>query len=563
MGQEEVYHSYPHCWRCHKPVIFRATEQWFIGMETAMPYASRSRSFDEDEEDGGDATFRERALEQIRNEIAWDPKWGEERIANMIATRPDWCISRQRVWGVPIAVFLCGACHEPLKDKAVNEQIVALVREQGAAAWHEHSTEELLGRGRVCPRCGAAGRWEKEQDILDVWFDSGSSWSAVLEEDKALGVPADLYFEGGDQYRGWFHTSLLTAVGTRDDGEAPYRKVATSGWTLDEQGRAMSKSLGNGVDPVDISNRMGAEIVRLWVASVDFREDVAASENLMQRVADNYRKLRNTFRFLLGNLHGFVPARDAVADAELLPLDTYMLGQTAALVQQVTRWYDEMAFHRVYHAVNEFCIVELSALYLDVLKDRMYTMAPSSVERRSAQTALWRIAEALVRLVAPVLSFTAEEVWGYLPEVEGREQSVHLAEFPEAGSAVDESARWEAIFGVRDEVMRSLEEARQAKRIGKGLEAQVRVTAPGDVARVLTDAEGALKELFNVSQVQVAAGETLRVETLAAEGEKCGRCWNYRTDVAAYGPWPEVCGRCAGALDAMGYSRETGELVSA
>ena len=372
LGQADIYHSYPHCWRCHRPVIFRATEQWFIGMETAMPYSRSS-------EDEGDATFRERALQRIREDIAWDPKWGEERIANMIATRPDWCVSRQRVWGVPIAVFLCGGCHEPLRDREVNAQVVALVRGEGVGAWHARAAEEILGADRACPRCGAVGRWEKEQDILDVWFDSGSSWRAVLEQDAALGVPADLYFEGGDQYRGWFHTSLLTAVGTRDDEASPYKKVATSGWTLDEQGRAMSKSLGNGVDPVDVSNRMGAEIVRLWAASVDFREDVAASENLMGRVADNYRKLRNTFRFLLGNLAGFVPAQHAVRDDELLPLDRYMLARTRELVERVTGWYEAMEFHRVYHAVNEFCIVDLSALYLDALKDRMYTLAPSSV----------------------------------------------------------------------------------------------------------------------------------------------------------------------------------------
>jgi isoleucyl-tRNA synthetase len=569
MGQAEIYHSYPHCWRCHKPVIFRATEQWFIGMETPMPYSSRSRSFDEDEDDAGDATFRERALQQIHTEITWDPKWGEERIANMIATRPDWCISRQRVWGVPIAVFLCGACHEPLKNAEVNARVVELVREGGAGAWHTHSVEEILGvvlgQDRACPRCGAMDRWEKERDILDVWFDSGSSWRAVLEETPELGVPADLYFEGGDQYRGWFHTSLLTAVGTRDSGETPYRKVATSGWTLDEQGRAMSKSLGNGVDPVDISNRLGAEIVRLWVASVDFREDVAASENLMQRVADNYRKLRNTFRFLLGNLSGFIPAEHAVSDTELLPLDRYMLARTRELTEKVTAWYDTMEFHRVYHAVNEFCIVDLSSLYLDVLKDRMYTFASSSVERRSAQTALWRIAEDLARLVAPVLSFTAEEVWGYLPEVKSREASVHLALFPQAnelGSPEDAEA-WNAVFAMRAEVLRSLEEARKAKRIGKALEAQVRITAPGAMLEAVSKHGESLKELFNVSQVILQAGDALAVETLPADGEKCGRCWNYRTDVAPYGPWPEVCGRCAEALSAMGYSRATGELEEA
>jgi isoleucyl-tRNA synthetase len=543
-------------------VIFRATEQWFIGMETAMPYAKSSRSFDEGEDDAGDRTFRERALEQIRTAVTWDPKWGEERIANMIATRPDWCISRQRVWGVPIAVFLCGACHEPLKDKTVNAKIVELMREHGAAAWHTHTAEQILGDVRPCPRCGAAGRWEKEHDILDVWFDSGSSWFAVLAQDEALTVPADLYFEGGDQHRGWFHTSLLTAVGTGEHGEAPYRKVATSGWTLDEQGRAMSKSLGNGVDPNDIAGRLGAEIVRLWVASVDFREDVAASENLMQRVADNYRKLRNTFRFLLGNLHGFDPAAHPVADDQLLPLDRYMLARTGELTHKVLAWYDAMEFHRVYHAVNEFCIVELSALYLDVLKDRMYTFAPSSLERRSAQTALWKIAEALVRLVAPVLSFTAEEVWSYLPKSQGREASVHLALFPpsSASAASQSSDDWAAIFAVREEVMRSLEEARQAKRIGKALEAKTIVHAPAELFSLLNRHRAALKELFNVSQVEITSSEELRVETQPADGQKCGRCWNYRTDVAPYGPWPEVCGRCADALATMGYARTTGVL---
>jgi isoleucyl-tRNA synthetase len=564
LGQEDIYHSYPHCWRCHKPVIFRATEQWFIGMETPMPYSKRSRSFDEDEDDAGDMTFRERALQQIHTAVRWDPKWGEERIANMIATRPDWCISRQRVWGVPIAVFLCGACHEPLKDRATNRKVVELIHEQGAGAWHTQTTEQILGPARACPRCGAVGRFEKETDILDVWFDSGSSWSAVLDENRALGTPADLYFEGGDQYRGWFHTSLLTAVGTREDGETPYRMVATSGWTLDEQGRAMSKSLGNGVDPNEIADRYGAEIVRLWVASVDFREDVAASENLMLRVAENYRKLRNTFRFLLGNLAGFAPGTDAVEDRELLPLDRYMLTKTGELVAKVTQWYEAMEFHRVYHAVNEFCIVDLSALYLDVLKDRMYTLAPGSLERRSAQTALWKIVEALVRLVAPVLTFTADEVWGYLPQVAGRETSVHLALFPKSvlvETPADMDA-WKAVLAVREEAMRSLEEARKAKRIGKGLEAHVRLFAPPKTYENLRAYGETLKELFNVSQVSVQAAaqgaESVLVETVAADGKKCGRCWNFRTDVDTFGPWTEVCGRCAGALSAMGYDRSTG-----
>jgi isoleucyl-tRNA synthetase len=595
MGQAEVYHSYPHCWRCHKPVIFRATEQWFIGMETDMPYARTSRSFDEEDGDGGDRTFRERALEQIHQEIQWDPSWGEERIANMIATRPDWCISRQRVWGVPIAVFLCGTCHEPLKNRKANARVVELFHEHGIDAWHTHSVDQLLGEGFACPNCGTIGAFEKEQDILDVWFDSGSSWHAVLEADPALGTPADLYFEGGDQYRGWFHTSLLTSVGTSADHAAPYKKVATNGWTLDEQGRAMSKSLGNGVDPVDISERLGAEIVRLWVASVDFREDVAASENLMQRVADNYRKLRNTFRFLLGNLHGFVPAEHEVVYEELEPLDKYMLARTRELVEKATDWYDRMEFHRVYHALNEFCIVELSALYLDALKDRMYTFAPSSVARRAAQTVMWKVAEALVRLVAPILSFTAEEVWDYLPEVEGREASVHLARFPEPDSLAPADVAlledWRQLLSIREQVLLKLEQMRKDKEIGKSLEAKVAIGAQPETASLLERYSSSLKELLNVSQVavngvdsrdkfyylknrehtdalshlygQAPVVHTFKLDASAADGAKCGRCWNYRTDVARYGPWSDVCGRCAQALDAMGYSRETGVLVSA
>jgi len=567
MGQAEIYHSYPHCWRCHKPVIFRATEQWFIGMETYMPYSKLSRSYEDD--DAGDQTLRERALQQIHNEIKWDPAWGEERIANMIATRPDWCISRQRVWGVPIAVFLCAACHKPLKDRRVNARIVALFTEHGIDAWHTRTVANLLGEDFPCPGCGGIGTFEKEQDILDVWFDSGSSWRAVLDADPSLGTPADLYFEGGDQYRGWFHTSLLSSVGTSEDHSSPYKKVATSGWTLDEQGRAMSKSLGNGVDPIDISGRLGAEIVRLWVASVDFREDVAASENLMQRVADNYRKLRNTFRFLLGNLHGFVPAEHEVPYDDLEPLDQYMLARTRELVEKVTAWYDAMEFHRVYQAVNEFCIVDLSALYLEVLKDRMYTFAPNSRERKSAQTVFWKIAEALVKLVAPILSFTADEVWSYLPELNSRASSVHIAHFP----APDELAKddqqivseWKSLLQIRDKVLLKLEEERKAKHIGKSLEAAAKLRSPDPEFALLKKYQASLKELFNVAAVHLEqAGEAASLVTIEpAVGTKCGRCWNYRTDIAAYGPWPEVCGRCAEALDEMGYSRETGERGAA
>src|SRR5437588_6424457 len=412
MHTEKLEHSYPHCWRCHNPVIFRATEQWFISMETPMQ--------------GG--TLRTRTLEEIKK-VKWDPAWGEERISNMIATRPDWCVSRQRIWGVPIAVFLCEGCGKPLNDASINRKVVELIARAGADAWFTPEADAVLPAGTKCATCGAT-KFSKETDILDVWFESGSSFAAVLGHEPKLPFPADLYLEGGDQHRGWFHSSLLCAMGTR--GTPPYRMVATNGWTLDEQGSAMSKSRGNDVDPVDIANRLGGEVVRLWVASVDFREDVVGSEQLMLRVAENYRKIRNTFRYILGNLYDFGPQRDAVPYEKLEDLDQYMLGKTAEMSTDVLRWYDEFAFHRIYQRINHFCVVELSAFYFDVLKDRLYTAAPHSVARRAAQTAIWRIGEALVRLLAPIMSFTCEETWQYLPAVLDRPASVHLSDFPKA-----------------------------------------------------------------------------------------------------------------------------------
>ncbi|HEX3435544.1 MAG TPA: isoleucine--tRNA ligase [Pseudacidobacterium sp.] len=564
MGRSDIYHSYPHCWRCHKPVIFRATEQWFIAIDTPMKRP-----------DGTETTFRQLALDQIRNSIKWDPAWGEERIANMIETRPDWCISRQRIWGVPIAVFLCNKCHAPLKDAAINQSIVTLLEKEGIDVWHTHEAEQLLPSGTKCT-CGNAD-FRKEMDILDVWFDSGVSWHAVMENEPGIAPPADLYFEGGDQYRGWFHTSLLTSVGVSEKHQSPYTMVGTAGWTLDEQGRAMSKSLGNGVDPVDIADRLGAETVRLWVASVDFREDVAASENIMQRIAKNYTKLRNTFRFLLGNLNGFEPKLHEVPYEGLLPLDQYMLARTRELVEKVcgtdgkSGWYGDFQFHRAYQAINEFCIVDLSAIYLDLLKDRMYTFAPESIERRSAQTVLWKITETLVRMVAPILSFTADEVWQYLPQVAGRPTSVHIAQFPAPDELAPASpsllSDWEKLFAIRDEALKSLEEARKEKRIGKALEAKVQVEVNADIAAVLKAYESSLKELFNVSQVEIAANAAangrVNTKTLPADGTKCERCWNYYADdgptrVQPFGPWPKVCGRCATALEQMGYKQTVG-----
>ncbi|MEG9432249.1 isoleucine--tRNA ligase [Terriglobus sp. ADX1] len=542
MAQSEIHHSYPHCWRCHRPVIYRATEQWFIGMETQMP-------------DG--RTFRQSALDEIAK-VTWDPAWGQERISNMIATRPDWCVSRQRIWGVPIAVFLCQKCHEPLNDAAINASIVKKFEAESADAWYKYTAEELLPAGTSC-KCGKT-EFRKEMDILDVWFESGSSWHAVLETEPELRFPADMYTEGGDQHRGWFHSSLLASVGIR--GVAPYKYVATSGWTLDEQRRAFSKSLGNGVDPVKVMDELGGDIVRLWVASVDFREDVIASVPLMKRLAEEiYRKLRNTFRFLLANLDGFVPATDeVVAWDQMEALDQYMLARASELVEKVRKAYDEFEFHRVFHALNEFGNSELSAFYLDVLKDRLYTLAPKDTRRLSAQTAVWKITETLVRLIAPILSFTADEVWGYLPEVAGRAKSVHIAEFPAASDLAPASSEllkdMAQIRTVREAALKVLEAARAAKEIGKALEARIEVEVPaGETAIALAKYGRHLPELFGVSQVVLKQLENapLQVRFVKAEGTRCERCWRYTDDVGSEGRYPTVCARCADALEKIGF----------
>lgn len=565
LASGQIEHSYPHCWRCHNPVIYRATEQWFIGMETPMTGP-----------DGAQTTFRELALKLI-GDVRWDPAWGEGRISNMIATRPDWCISRQRIWGVPIPVFLCDRCGEPLNDPAVNRSVVERFRSEGAGVWYSRSAADLLPANVQCPHCGTGSSFTKEMDILDVWFESGASWHAVLEQNPELRrasgeIPADLYTEGGDQHRGWFHSSLLTSTATR--GHAPYRMVATSGWTLDEQGRAFSKSLGNGVDPVDIAKRLGGEIIRLWVASVDFREDVAASESLMQRVSDNYRKLRNTLRFLLSNLQDLLPQEQALPFHALEPLDQYILVRTKALDFRVRRAYEELEFHRAYHAINEFTNTDLSALYLEVLKDRLYTFAPNAPGRRSAQTALWHIAETLVRLLAPILSFTADEAWEMLPRVHGRAPSVHLALFFEWSTVVPDStvsleADWAELLPVREAVLLELESLRRQRVIGKGLDAQVSLAAPPELDALLQRYQSSLPELFNVSVVELAQqmhsptgsdAAPLQVSARHAAGLRCERSWNYPGTVGDDPDYPTVCLRCAEALHAIGFPPYSGSV---
>jgi isoleucyl-tRNA synthetase len=553
---EKTEHSYPHCWRCHNPVIFRATEQWFISMETPMPGGKSNPD-----------TLRTRTLEEIKH-VKWDPAWGEERLANMIATRPDWCISRQRVWGVPIAVFLCESCGKPLNDHAVNDKVVELFRRSGADAWFTSESDTILPAGTKCPHCSSS-RFEKETDIFDVWLESGASYLALIDDEPTYPWPSDLYLEGGDQYRGWFQSSLLCAMGTH--GTPPYKGVVTPGWTLDEKGQAMSKSRGNDVDPVDIASRLGAEVVRLWVASVDFREDVVGSEQLMLRIAENYRKIRNTFRYILGNLGDFNPQSDAVAFDQMEALDRYMLCQTLAFASELQTSYEEFAFHKIYHRLNHFCIVDLSAFYFDVLKDRLYISAPGSRGRRSAQTAIWRIGEALVRLLAPIMSFTAEEVWDYLPQSAGRADSVHLALFPSAAEILGDASRsavscedkagqdWTTLRSVRDEVLKALEEARNHKLIGTGLEAQVTVTAAEPPYSVLSRYTGDLRYLFIVSAVNLVQGSGngtggVHVEVKRADGAKCERCWNYSIHVGEDKQYPTVCERCSAVLREIGAS---------
>ncbi|HWB32083.1 MAG TPA: isoleucine--tRNA ligase [Acidobacteriaceae bacterium] len=616
-------HSYPHCWRCHNPVITRATEQWFIAMDTPMTAP-----------DGAATTFRDRALAEITR-VTWDPAWGQERITNMVATRPDWCISRQRIWGVPIAVFLCRKCGEPLNDPAINKKVVALFMQESADAWYIRTPEEILPAGTACT-CGHTD-FRKEMDILDVWFESGASSHAVLDVDpdtqQAPADPdqrADLYAEGGDQHRGWFMSSLLCSIGMHN--RAPFRTVATYGWTLDEQGRALSKSLGNFIDPNLVMDTLGGDIVRLWVASVDFREDVVASMPLLKRLAEEiYRKQRNTFRFLLGALReldsitgdtrDFDPwpladGGDAVPFESMQPIDQYILARTAELTKKIRAAYDAMEFHRVYHLLNEFLNSELSAFYLDVLKDRLYTypIAFKSgneyqrelyVARRSAQTAIYKITDALARLTAPILSFTADEVWQHIP---GKSGSVHVQLFPEPEDLAPSNtaaliADWDQILETRNQVLSKLEELRAQKAIGKSLDADVTLQVNELWMEKFGEYVPGLPELFNVSNVTIQVSSASEVNAIrgrdylekypqgnedlkqrlsgeprephpsdfwytdeawknsslswgqakAAPPTKCDRCWRHVPDVGSDARYPSVCHRCAQALDAIDF----------
>jgi isoleucyl-tRNA synthetase len=529
---ESYSHRYPHCWRCKNPVIFRATPQWFISMDEVAGEPSAKG-------------LRRMALTEIEK-VKWHPAWGEDRMRYMFKGRPDWCVSRQRYWGVPIPVFYCRACDEAIADPRIIDHVANIFARETADAWYARSETELLPEGFKCPKC-AGTDFRKETDILDVWFDSGSSCVAVLEtRGNTLRFPADVYLEGGDQYRGWFNSSLSCGIAAHDS--APYRQVITHGWVVDGEGKKQSKSLGNVTAPQEIIDKSGAEIIRLWAAAVDYTEDVRCSEEILSRVVDAYRKFRNTIRYALGNLHQFEPETDRVAYGEMLQIDQWALASLDDVAAKVVAAYERYDFQAAYNALYNFCTVTLSARYFDIIKDRLYIMAPRSAARRSAQTALYDIADTLCRLLSPILVFTADEAWENLP---GRHvPSVHIAEFPKAVAADNSAmiANWERIFSIRDVVLRSLEEARNAKVIGSSLEAKIILTADHETTMFLADYFDQLRYIFIVSQVEVHEGDKLGVEIRNADGKKCERCWNYSVHVGEFESYPTVCERCAAAL---------------
>jgi len=540
---EPYKHSYPHCWRCHNPIIYRATEQWFMNVDHA--------------------DLRQRTLAEIDSKVEWIPSWGRDRIHNMMAARPDWCLSRQRVWGVPIPAVMCTGCRSASLTPELIENFQAVVARRGSDAWWEEPVSTFLPAGFKCGECGGT-EFEKEANILDVWFDSGASHEAVLNRGTwpELQWPADLYLEGSDQHRGWFHTSLLTSMGTR--GAAPYKAVLTHGFALDAKGEAMSKSKGNVIAPADTSKKDGADVLRLWVASEDYRGDVKLGEEILTRVAESYRRIRNTLRYLLGNVTGFDPIADAVPYDQLQEIDRWILHKLAVFNKAVLKAYEEYEFHRIYHLANQFCVVQLSAVYLDITKDRMYCAGPKSVERRAAQTAQYAVVDNLLRLLAPVLVYTCDEAYQYLDTAS---PSVHLLPFnalPAQWEQPELEARWEELLAVRDDVLRGLEDARQVKKaIGQSLEAKV-IVSPSDpkLRDLLSAAEANLPELFITSQAEVAAadasapaeqisvvqGQKAQVAVLPAHGSKCERCWRILPDVGAEATHPGLCNRCVDVL---------------
>ncbi|MBX5477114.1 MAG: isoleucine--tRNA ligase, partial [Clostridia bacterium] len=523
-----IRHQYAHCWRCHTPVLYRATEQWFADIDR----------------------IREAAM-AAAGEVEWIPHWGVSRMREMIAGRGDWCLSRQRVWGVPIPVFYCRACGEALLNDESIEAVARLFEREGSDGWWRHEPAEILPAGTRCGNCGASD-FRKETDIFDVWFDSGCTHAAVLERRPELKWPADLYLEGhNDQFRGWYQSSLLTAVATR--GRAPYRQVLSHGFVVDAEGRHMHKSWGNVVDPIDVVNRFGADVFRLWVVSTDYTADVRIGDALLEQVAEAYRKIRNTLRFLLGNLSGFDPARDLVDPAALPTFDRWALDRAAAVQEEVRAAYLRYEFRAVYNLIHTFCVNDLSSFYLNARKDVLYTAAPESPERRAARSALWWLARALVAWIAPVLPHTAEEVWDHLPKAPGEPESVHLTQWPALPSRdAATAARVEALLNVRDEILRKLEEARASGAIREAAEARVELRVPDAEERLLREwGEDAVAEALVVAEVRLGSAPEAAVEVASSGYAKCERCWRYVEDVGRHAGHPELCGRCVDVLAAM------------
>jgi len=542
LAEQKITHSYPHCWRCKQPVIFRATPQWFISMDKLG--------------------LREQSLKAI-DQVAWIPKWGRERIYGMIENRPDWCVSRQRAWGVPITLFKCRQCGAALMTPELMAVVYDLFARHGADAWFEKSESEILPPGTACDQCGSTDL-EKETDILDVWFDSGVSHAAVLEPRDDLQWPADLYLEGSDQHRGWFHSSLLTAVGTRQ--AAPYKAVLTHGFVVDADGKKMSKSLGNVIAPQEVIDRYGAEIMRLWVSAADYRDDIHTSDRIFKQLTDAYRRIRNTSRFLLGNLFDFDPATQHVAYHQMPAIDRYALHTLQELIAKARRAYDSYEFHVIYHNLYNYCTVDLSAFYLDILKDRLYTSPPDSALRRSAQTVMYTIIDKLVRIMAPIMVFTAEEIWRHIPGALDKVQSVHLTDLPTADDSLLDGGlaeTWSTIRQIRAEVTKALEEARVKKVIGHSLDAAVTLGLGPALYEMLASYEEELRSIFIVSKARLQQGELpgayqseeleqVWVQVAPAEGEKCGRCWVYDPSVGSIADHRAICSRCHDALQFMG-----------
>ncbi|MDH7600978.1 MAG: isoleucine--tRNA ligase [Armatimonadota bacterium] len=533
LAEDKVVHSYPHCWRCHNPVIFRTTVQWFLALDHM--------------------NLRQRIIEAIES-IEFYPKETKNRLRTMIENSPDWCLSRQRSWGVGIPVFFCAECGEPVMTRETIEAVYKDALENGSDSWFEKPTEELLPARVTCPKCGFNRFW-KETDVLDVWFDSGSSCRAVLEGHWKLGYPADMYLEGSDQHRGWFNKSLIVGLATK--GSSPFRELVTHGFTLDAEGRKMAKTLGNVIAPQQVIRDVGADVLRLFFASCDYFEDVRIGDEMLTRVTDAYRRIRNTFRFILGNLFDFDPAVDCVPYEQMLELDRFALHRLQQLVRQTKNAYESYQFHKVYHAVHEYCAVDLSSFYLDVLKDRMYISAQKSLERRSAQTALHGILSTLVRIVAPILVHTCEEVWQEMRD-SGKAQSVHLASFPEVDESLEDpelERNWTRILELRDKVLSALEQARQSGVIGKPLESKVCLTVPKETYDFLQPYADMLASVFIVSQVDLREGESEEIEVQPPPGSKCERCWLVLESVGKHSEHPTLCDRCVEALRTMEIER--------